>query len=138
MILQCRREVFEKECKKIQDMAEQIKKDVRKELPKIIELQLEDLFETLKSNIIRVYKSKSRLWNSNPNDADLFNFFKQSMNKEVERMQGYFDTQINVIFREISNEDAEDPKFRQIVEKELCGFDVAKLFSEVIDDESQI
>ena len=60
------------------------------------------------------------------------------MNKEVELMQGYFDTQINVIFRAISNEDAEDPEFRQIVEKELCGFDVAKLFSEVIDDESQI
>lgn len=34
------------------------------------------------------------------------------MNKEVELMQGYFDTQINVIFREIFNEDAEDPEFR--------------------------
>lgn len=131
VILEIDRKEFESECEYIRNIAKRIRQDVLAELPDIMKFQLYSLFNTLKPNVLTVYKKKHP-YASEPDDTMLLQFFASFMDKEFNRVIDYFNPQINVIYKEISSEDAENPDFRSAVEYAFHEMDVSKLFSEII------
>lgn len=130
-ILSTKKEAFEAECENLSRLSFSIKEALTEKIKTKIDKRVDELFQTLRSNIEAQFKKEYSL-DVSPSDKDLLLYFRKEMYEEIEKAQLFFDPQIKYVFKELSREDAESVQFCEIIRKTLPYS--ADLFKDVLKE----